>query len=466
MASTTTGHNRRFCWDILRIIFDYYQPYETFDYPLETFLLVCKDWHAAALSHRRLWSQFQLHIEHEDTHSLVIKRTALRLKRSGTAPIDIEILNLLAIEASHVVFEAGYNEELPPDPSLCPFSDDEVDIVACKGNGYARTCFCLTSAYSCACQLLLLLAGSEGEHCKRWRTLTFYPSDGYEIRGVEEEAWIAQALRHPTPILESLTLQHISVTGLDTSFLPHTPSLLQLALDSCDIPSLHGTQNLRFAGISWELDNWRPGFQKQAHLQDARELEVLRISLPGGFNLTLPRALPRLRELWLMGHELPYSIHQMEVEGLRQLTIGIDGVSLITELAESVNQAFWHVNKLTLWNHRLYERDHPAFKSAMSELLKQLDSLDVLRGDTNMLGFIIKLMWEQLPADHNVTYLGSSRIFAEREIELHRMFDDEPRHIISPGAVRQDIVDVAEHLEVVDPRTDWSVLLELFEEHE
>ena len=256
--------------------------------------------------------------------------------------------------------------------------------------------------------------------------------------------------------MESLTLQRIHVTGLHAPFLPYTPSLLQLALDSCNIPSLHGTQNLRFAGISWDLDSWRPEYQNQAHLGKATELEVLRIGLPGDFNLTLPRDLPKLRELWLMGHELPYSMRHMEMEGLRHITIGIDGIPLITNLAEHVGQAFWRVNELTMWHHRLSPRDHPDFKNMMSQLFKQLTNLDVIRGDRKMLGLVMKLMWEQLPADYDL--LGSARIFGEREIELQRMFDDEPRQIISPGAVRQDLVNVAEHLEVVDPRTDWRVL--------
>jgi hypothetical protein len=43
------------------------------------------------------------------------------------------------------------------------------------------------------------------------------------------------------------------------------------------------------------------------------------------------------------------------------------------------------------------------------------------------IGLAIKLMWEQTPADASNAYrLGSARLFGEMEIELRRMFDDEP----------------------------------------
>jgi hypothetical protein len=447
MASTTTAQNRRLCGDILRIIFDYLAPYETLDYPLENILHVCTSWRDAALSHGRLWSRFQFHVEHEDTHAEQLERASRRLEWSATAPLEIEILNWLANDVSVFKFEAGYNENLPVPPECCYDYDP----------GPGRPCPCYEQAYESACDLLVLLAGHEGEHCKRWKTLMFYPCHDGDFN--HHGALITQALSHPTPLLESLTLQHVHINGTTASFLPYTPSLVQLALDSCNVPFLRGTKNLRFAAISWELDRWKPKYERNADLREATELEVLRLGLPSDFKVALPCNLPKLRELWLSGNELPHSVSTMKMDSLRHLYIGVDNLSLIEQLVGCVGEAFWRVNELTLRHLRVY--DHPRFKSTMIQLFNQFPSVDVLRGDTKMLSLAIKFMWEQLSAP-----LGSARIFGAKGIELRMLWDDEVCQELGPMAVSQDLVDTAGYLEVADPCMTWAELYRLLAEHE
>jgi hypothetical protein len=311
--------------------------------------------------------------------------------------------------------------------------------------------------HDCSCQLLVLLAGRKGEHCKRWRTLAFFPN--CETPSEDQEAQITQALSYPTPLLESLALKHICITGLDVPSLPYTPSLVRLGLDECDIPALRGTKNLRFAAISRE-DSWEQGVANEACLEKATKLEVLRISLPGNFKLALPRNLPNLTKLGLSGSELPHSVRTLKMEGLNHLTIEVYDVSLIGQLTQCVNEAFWQVNELTL--HFLRVHDHPAFTSTMVQLFNLFTGVNILRGDYKMLSFTMKLMWEQLTANYHVT----PRIFGERKIKLQGICDDDTCVVLSPGALPQQIVEAAAELRVVNPHRTWTELRRILDKEE
>ena len=94
-------------FDVLGAIFAFYAETETIIHPLETLLLVCRDWSNAALGHRALWGRLRIYISHEPSSKVWSVRLPLRLARCGSdLPLDIDLRNGLA------GFDLGDNDGL------------------------------------------------------------------------------------------------------------------------------------------------------------------------------------------------------------------------------------------------------------------------------------------------------------------------------------------------------------------
>jgi len=143
MNSQLSTGNDRLSFDILGIVFYHYSTQESLSYPLETLLEVCHAWREAALGHRSIWGRIKIILEPEipfQAHSFYILS---RLGKSGPfVPLDIDIAMISNCWGS---CDRCFLDTEYPDPHTC-----QLAIFA---------------------NILNLLAGPDGDHCKQWRTL-------------------------------------------------------------------------------------------------------------------------------------------------------------------------------------------------------------------------------------------------------------------------------------------------------
>jgi hypothetical protein len=153
-------------FDIPGCAFDYYAEEETIYYPIETLLLVCREWRDAALDHRTLWFHLNVHISLEGKHSSIrIWKNVYHYVWSGLGTLYLHVdLRHLPIAFTKGSWSPEYSQiffmlQSQPDcPSRGTFDPH-------------NPCTCVRDALIYIDEFILLLGGKDGRLCNRWKTL-------------------------------------------------------------------------------------------------------------------------------------------------------------------------------------------------------------------------------------------------------------------------------------------------------
>ncbi|KIM26818.1 hypothetical protein M408DRAFT_25088 [Serendipita vermifera MAFF 305830] len=464
MNPTTTTGNDRLPFDVLTEIFPYYASQETPQYPTETLLLVCKSWHVAALAKHSVWSQFRIHIGHHARYNMLPNRTKTRLKRSGdVSPLDIELRNLVNADAPN--FTEDFEDRIldTPPTVICTARFDQT-------GKETLSCNCEVFAYEHIIHQLYILAGLYGHYCRRWRSLLLVPSslDFLEEQKLTDgDERLAYVLSYPTPKLVSLSIHHF--IDADIPRFPlflHTPVLTHLALDNCLIDILPNAEKLEFLGVSWThhlaIDHWdRNGVWHRRDQEGVwqytsmRCLKILKLNLPMR-TLLRPSELPELRTLVLRGSRFPLEKEDMSasIPHLSHLSLGIGNMMLPFSLETTIPESLKRVKTLNVW----YNGPFPSAWSLeqmpihLVEVLRLTYSLESLEGDARMLGVVLKLIADPPePA-------SDSRILGNQEV-IFRVNPGGSSWKLDPSSVREDVIELANRLEVMSPDNSWKSIL-------
>lgn len=234
----------RLSLDIFCQIFEYYVEDETIEHPLETILLVSRAWNNAACTHRSLWGRLKINLGHDPDLDMWAVRLPLRLQRSGpTTPLHIHIHNQWATGRGPVVQYCCYDRE---------------------------NSSCRAKAYQHAILFLSILAGPNGEQCKRWTTL-----------------WLE---------LGSINFQS------------HTE-------DESQLP---------------QGDGYIPRNTLALSIEDAKNMEELTIWISlREMKVKIPTILPCLTTLHLWGSHLPINLPSVVIPNLRTLILEVFNIETI-----------------------------------------------------------------------------------------------------------------------------------------
>ncbi|KIM26824.1 hypothetical protein M408DRAFT_25092 [Serendipita vermifera MAFF 305830] len=451
MDPTSPVRNDKLPFDVLAEVFSYYVTEETIEHPTETLLFVCKKWYIAALARCSLWSQFRIHLAHRPSLEILSRRVVRRLERSGnTVPIDIELRNLLGSTAPPFVEDIEYRELDMSSTLICPRRID-------KQTKKSLQCNCQAVAQECFLALLTVFTGYDGVYCARWRHLSLAMDFPPMFRG--EDQTIAIALSYPTPNLLSFVLQH--PTSETLLFLPYAPSLTQLALNNCMVPSIPNAENLRFLGISFGKDMASEALEYMVFLESAKALTVLKLDLPE-LMTTFELDFPELQRLELRGRQFPMDT-VVSMPKLTHLTLGINGTSLLLQITTVLRESFSQLKSIELW----YDCVEDLLLYDMCELtyvlLQPCQSLEELVGDVRMLSIILKHMWENAPSishqSNRAQFQFLVPLFRDKSVKF-KVIHGEEWYSLPIWQQRRDFALLALSLGVINPQEDWSYIYE------
>ena len=333
--------------DILGLIFAEYGKQETLDSPLETLLLVCKEWRNLCLDLKILWSSFNITfgtgIEAKKWADLVPKRLA---RSESSTPIHVVIMNNRKQAHQYRNLETGGREH-HRCPALVghPIFDPEMP------------CSCDYDVPEHITSILESLAGREGQMCHRWVTLCL----SLHTRG--RRMHLLKPLTYPTPNLRTLTLQGVdsSWIGARHTLFPSTPSLSSLSLQHSNIPHIH-------AGPG--------GLLQTAHHLKRLELHDYSIS-----TVTFPAVLPALKTLVIRGNWHGAS-SRIEVPKLTSLTREMTSLNL-NKPYDCFIIPFENLDTLGIFYHgRLpLPTAESAFTAALIKLLTNANNVKTIAGD-------------------------------------------------------------------------------------
>jgi hypothetical protein len=350
--------NDRLSFDVLSEIFDCYAEEETIYHPLETLLLVCKSWSEAALSHRLLWARLKIYIGHAPSQKMWLTRLPRRLERSGeTTPLEIDL-------------------------RVISRSDQRPNTENCNHRRFMNPgCNCIALASITIESLLIILAGADGELCKRWRSLC--------LRSISS-LHTSIPLSHPTPILTVLRYERVSITEGIWPVLPALPSLHTLHVIGSRRLPLPKFDSIRELVLDSE---WMPLPAGFADLHTATKLERLAIRVNRPVTYRFPDRLPNLEFLSLEGRQMPTNIATFQAPNLLRLSLNSDKASTYRLIIDS-SLPFSNLRELRLvWIDNNYSYGLKQFLAFTEHLLVRCTSLARIEGNGEALTIIVRLLW-------------------------------------------------------------------------
>lgn len=388
--------NWKLPFDILGMIFAEYAKEETFQYPLETLLLVCLFWNHAAIGHRSLWTSFRIYLGHQPTSRVWTTRLPLRLARCGpTSPLDIDLRNLLDTQESEEMSEISDGSEVLHSDS-CPVAGDRVFT--------GGECTCYSEARACVDNLLQVLAGQHGNTCPRWRTLTLDLGhhEGEHRRTGNQH--LANALCHPTPMLTALSLRcvRLGTEYLSSGLFPNTALVRELSIVDCNLPSLPNPENVTRATIGWKEPQF--SYQNLSTFRSATKVRKLALLTDYLSDIGLPPEMPDLRVLEIDGPDVPQDLMTSKTPQLVHLALRFDVQNLIEPVLQAKGVPLGKITRITLeWD--TVSGDVPSEDEYLSvfhsakQLMESVASLELLDTSGDMLSIIMKILWDSASAD-------------------------------------------------------------------
>lgn len=437
-AISAVGSNGRLSFDILGEVFSHYAQHETYSHPLETLLLVCRSWYEAAVGHPRLWGRLRICIGHEPTIRVWSQRLPLRLARAGqSSPLDIDIRNAFS------------SRDLPDWAGSI--------LKGCKNpeTGIKCMCSCPELAPRTIRSLLRILAGDQGELCRRWRTLHVnldlsmnrWPVIG-SISPPQDDAVTIFSLSHPTPKLVSLQLERFWASPT-IKILPDVNSIQVLSLRRCYGLTIPTMPQLRRLDV--DLGPYMLLLPDLSNLVHSDLIESLSIKMLCTFPDFLPPKLPNLRSLTIAGTALPPCILHLNTPKLVHLSLKLTDPDILETFIQSEIQ-FWSIEDLEItWPH-LTHNNYKHLKEIVVDLLLSILNLSRVEGGRNSLSIIVKLLWEECRTRTRTEWIaGKTFTFYSNEMRRGITINRPER--------REDLEDVALTLGLVPPNHDWQYLL-------
>ncbi|KIM26817.1 hypothetical protein M408DRAFT_178000 [Serendipita vermifera MAFF 305830] len=457
MNPTTTTRNGKLPLDVLTEIFPHYAAEETPQHPTETLLPICKSWHVAALAKHSIWGQFAIQIGHGSDTEMILRRTETRLKRSGdVSPMDIKLRNIVDIDPNAPKIMEVFEDHQPrPTPAAkCPTMVD-------KKSRWKKSCTCERSAYECVENILILLAGLDGRHCARWRSLILSPRTSQQhVRsdiGIVGDGRIAQMLLYPMPRLISLSMHtFMDKFSSGEQIFPHVPSLTHVVLSDCMISKIPNAKNLVLLGISFKsLIISGAWYKEQVWRTSMPRLKVLKLNCPR-FPLSCPENFPQLRTLELRGERFPmYEAYTYTpLLHLSHLSLGIEGTLLLESLETSIPESLKHVKSLRLWygGRFLFMNSSDDILLQLVRFLRLMSGLELLEGDIIMLSIVIKLIAD--PPES----VSDLQLFGGQEISF-RLSPGGPLWKLPSPSAQEDVAELASRLGVIGLQKSWRWVL-------
>ena len=367
--------------ETLAIIFRHLSVEETFHRRyLEDILLVCRQWHVAALNDSRIWARIIINIEADviGVYDSRIRHISRRLSLSRMAP--------LAIEISVDEFAKAHATE-----STCKCGG-----LAFRDGIYDRGCNNTAKYIDQFRRLIRLAVGQAGEHMARWISLSIDTSiRWFDFENEHELGNMAlfEDLKYPTPLLRVLSLD--SVEGCFWTLLPSLPSLTHYKVEtSCRIFDLKvpwsSLRSLKFSAYFSVLDRGVPvclpkctrleelcikAFEPLFHMEELKQANPFKCTLPSllSFELLCPISLemtsfnlPSLIHLTLA---IPDSFMNQSKHSSRAATL--QGVGCISTLAANTR-------RLELLHTAVRTRDHIGSQASKTKLVEMFEYMPKL----------------------------------------------------------------------------------------
>jgi hypothetical protein len=426
--------NDRLPYDVLYEIFDYYAKEESEDYPLETLLLVCRSWNEAALNHRLLWTWLDIPLHHICTVKLWLTRLPRRLERAGErVPLEISL---------------GRHEEqrrYRDKPFICR---------VCKEYNPGNPYYEKPDFYIHAKRLLTMLTGTDGELCKRWKSLT--------LRSINRGDFLCH-LSYPTPMLTMLRYEQISTltAGIGKPILPSLPSLHTLHVVECKhllLPKLDSIREF-VVDLGSLLHPWSRSFPD---FHTAMKLERLEIIVPQSTRPALvyhfPDVFPNLEFLSFEGIEMPTNMTTFKAPNLQCLSLILDGPSICRLIVNS-SLPLSTLRELRLtWTRSNAPSTWNLFLASMEDLLVRCTGLKHITGNQNALAIIIRLLGRKK---------GEMDIYVEKmtgKAIVYRSSDTNMQFMLDRPDNEEMLVDLVYSLGLVPPETDREIVLTWLDE--
>lgn len=414
MSALQPVHNDTLPFDVLGDIFSHYALEETFRYPLETLLLVCRAWADAALGHRALWSQLNIYLGHYPTCRSWDVRLPLRLERAGPeTPLDIDIRTYLAMPRFTQTQEDVQNDIL-------------FDYMPC--NPYGRLCKCPTIARASAHRALERITGASGKFCARWRSLKLnlgHREDG--IRGTER---VAINLSYPTPLLTTLALNNVQFDDdISLHIFPYIPLLRNITVVDCHLPSLPPVGDVRVAVIGWKEN--LEDFQDLSAFSQAVHVHKLHLNVPFGAGICIPDQLLELWDLHITGDNFPHDLYYREMPLLSKLTLEYQHQPLLSHILNLKGLAPPNLRHVTLrWQPPLDLKSEHIRENATSlqRLLSLARNLQDITTGKEILNILLKVIWEFANAGP-LSFAGICVINSTTDQRVHLRSDEKPERI-------------------------------------
>jgi hypothetical protein len=404
-------------FDVLGLIFYYYSGNETIRHPLETLLLVCRAWSGAALGHRTIWNDIKIYIGHIPSSSIWRTRLPLRLARAGpVVPLFISIFDVFDMKNEDNVTECVecdslYHNGFCTDPSSASWAIHQ-DQCPCYTDGTEFTEF-----------VLECLAGNNGELCARWKK--FHVDLGYGP-GHDVCRYLARALSYPTPSLMSLLVENhvLDLVGYKRlTPLIEPPRLQELGVKPPQVPNfqtlleveLHGTEILNSSACS--------------DLRSASRLQVLCLRHIRPEGVILPKHLPNLYSITIIGEEIPISVHCCKIPNLSTVSLEFTHHNPVVEIYMCPGIDLRNLQDLSLiwfalgpYSTRRTVKACEDMVGSVCGLFTRAPNLSHVTGNRHIVNLFLKILWDSW-SEH-----GAEGILGSKQFSLHYIADDGYRH--------------------------------------
>ena len=404
-------------FDVLGVIFAFYAETETITHPLETLLLVCRDWSNVVLGHRALWGRLRIYISHEPFSKVWGVRLPLRLARCGSdVPLDIDLRSGLAGGLDNTRgngidgFRSGDNDDEDDDVgdnALYPIfscvheQGREPPTLNLGYESEGGFCTCYPAARKFIKLTLQILMGINGEMCKQWRSFKvdfgYYATPGADYAEVLTQ--IGTALSFPTPNLVSLELRHVlgykMLSGMN--IFPDTSKLKKLVLFDSSLPSLPPCKNLRIISIRTTDSHMA---QNLSSLREANRVQVLSLRCMAN-NIALPAKLEQLHTLRL-GETVSQILAGCQMPNVSTLAIESKEDNLLAQVLTFNNIPFGELVDVTLkWDLSQMEtlptkEDLAKILNSVTDLLTRARNVRHIKADRFMMSMILRVLWNSV----------------------------------------------------------------------
>ncbi|KAG8812150.1 hypothetical protein FRC17_002169 [Serendipita sp. 399] len=377
--------NGRLPFEVLVQVFEYYSEQETPFRPQETLLLVCKAWTVAANGHPSLWTNYRINLSSTKTMMRWLHLTPYRLRRSGPQM-------LLQIDIRHT-----------GGPSQQAFQEVVHSRLVEKHQVDIKTT---------VIRLLGILAGENGAHCARWKSLRILlDSPLIVFRGKPDGTHELSSLNYPMPLLTSLHLKLRSGHAAKSlPLFPELPSINSITLENSflqNYPDMRSAKEVSMRGGYSVEDGVRYG------LINAPNVEYLHF-LYDGYVFCHPQEYPKLRVLSLEGRCMTRNLEQAQMPQLTTIILVFHRAGLVQEV--SALPVINHIHTLYLIGSDDYAPRGEGLE-AIPGILRACTSLQLLYINDYALSFLL----EDWPAWRHLFMTGySARVILKISKEVER----------------------------------------------